>query len=442
MAIERYRDDAAQQHRATHDALTELGNRRLLDEVGPRWLAEARENRSSLSVVFFDLDNFKAINDTFGHIHGDQLLRDVSARLREYCGDEALITRFGGDEFVVVFREPVEAVLHRLEQLRLSLSLSIQLGSLPVQVRYSAGVVDGLSEDAGTEFSEIVGQADEMARRAKSDGGDRSTVANATAAKRWKVRNGLARGMAAALRAPDVISPHYQPIVSLPDGRVQGFEVLLRLAEPSLASVSIAECIAVAEHTGLIHELGRRMLEQAFAVLADDASPFPDLYLNVNVSVRQLMSRQFLDDVKALVATYPEVVPRICLEVTESQWLDPNGPAGDLLRDIRSLGLKLALDDFGTGHASLSYLQALPFDTVKIDRHFVSGVEADPRHRSICVALLAMARSCGMTAVAEGVETAPQAALLADLGYDRAQGYLWSRPLPLSAAIDWLKAHR
>jgi cyclic di-GMP phosphodiesterase Gmr len=248
--------------------------------------------------------------------------------------------------------------------------------------------------------------------------------------------------MAAALRSPDVISPHYQPIGSLPDGSVQGFEVLLRLAEPSLASVSIAECIAVAEHTGLIHELGRRMLEQAFAVLADEASPFPDLYLNVNVSVRQLMSRQFLDDVKALVATYPEVVPRICLEVTESQWLDPNGPAGDLLRDLRSLGLKLALDDFGTGHASLSYLQALPFDTVKIDRHFVSGVESDPRHRSICVALLAMARSCDMTAVAEGVETASQAALLADLGYDRAQGYLWAKPLPLRAAIDWLAAHR
>jgi diguanylate cyclase (GGDEF)-like protein len=442
MAIERYRDDAAQQYRATHDVLTELGNRRLLNEEGPLWLESARGQQGHICVAFIDLDNFKAINDTFGHLQGDQLLRDVGARLKEQAGDQALIVRFGGDEFVVVFRENLESVLLRLENLRQSLSTGIQINGLPVQVRYSAGVVDALSEGASTDFSEIVGQADEMTRRAKNDGGDRSVVANASASKRWKFRNGLARDMAVALRSPDVISPHYQPIVSLPDGRVQGFEVLLRLAEPSLAKVSIAECIEVAEHTGLIHELGRRMLQQAFAVLADPASPFEGCYLNVNVSVRQLMSRQFLDEVKALVDQYPQVVPRMCLEVTESQWLDPAGPAGDLLRDIRALGLKLALDDFGTGHASLSYLKALPFDTVKIDRHFVSRVESETRDRSICTALLAMARSCGMGVVAEGVETLAQAAALTDMGYDRAQGYLWSRPLSLSATTDWMATQR
>ncbi len=442
MAIERYRDDAAQQYRATHDVLTTLGNRRLLDEEGPRWLERARSEGGCLSVAFLDLDNFKAINDTFGHIQGDQLLKDVALRLREYAGDTALIARFGGDEFVIVFDESVDMVQARLEQLRESLALSINLGALPVQVRYSAGVVDARSEDAGADFGEIIGQADEMARRAKSDGGDRTAVANAVASKRWKLRTGLARGMAFALRAPDAIVPFFQPIVSLDSGEVQGFEMLLRMRDPALSKVSPAECIEVAEYTGLIHELGRRMLEEAFALLAQDPGPLTGFYLNVNVSVRQLMNRQFLDEVKGLVETYPAVVPRICLEVTESQWLDPNGPAGDLLRDIKGLGLKLALDDFGTGHASLSYLQSLPFDTVKIDRHFVNHVESDPRHRSICIALLAMARSCGMSAVAEGVETASQAAVLSELGYDKAQGYRWSRPMPLSATIDWLTARR
>ncbi|MEN9705322.1 MAG: hypothetical protein RLZZ393_1201 [Pseudomonadota bacterium] len=443
MAIERHRDDAAQEYRATHDVLTGLGNRRLLNEHAPAWLDAARASGSSLSVAFLDLDDFKAINDTFGHVLGDKLLQDVSLRMREYAGDDALIARFGGDEFVIVLRESVDQALERLEQLRRALALNLQLGSIAVQVRYSAGVVDALAEDAGTEFDEIVGQADEMARKAKSDGGDRSAVADVSASRRWRMRNVIARGMVSALQAQDdAIVPYFQPIVSLPDVRVQGFEMLLRLGEPSLADIPISECIAVAEHTGQIHDIGRRMLSRAFQTLSDDDGPFGGLYLNVNVSVRQLMSRQFLDDVKALVAAHPQVVPRICLEVTESQWLDPNGPAGDLLRDLKALGLALALDDFGTGHASLSYLQSLPFDTVKIDRHFVSQVESDARHRSICVALLAMARSCGMTAVAEGVETASQAALLAELGYDRAQGYLWSRPLPMAAAIDWLAEHR
>lgn len=442
MAIERHRDDAAQQYRATHDVLTNLGNRRLLDEEGLRWLERVRAEGGSLSVAFLDLDNFKAVNDTFGHIYGDQLLKSVAQRLREYCGDDALVARFGGDEFVVVFDESVDMVQARLEQLRESLALSINIGSLPVQVRFSAGVVDALSEDAGGNFGEIIGQADEMARRAKTDGGDRTAVADAVASKRWKLRTGLARGMAFALRAPDAIMPVFQPIVSLETGEVQGFEVLLRLRDPELSRVSPAECIEVAEYTGLIHDLGRRMLEDAFALLAQEPGPLSGYYLNVNVSVRQLMNRQFFDDVKALVDTYPAVVPRICLEVTESQWLDPNGPAGDLLRDIKGLGLKLALDDFGTGHASLSYLQSLPFDAVKIDRHFVNRVDTDPRHRSICIALLAMAHSCGMTAVAEGVETDSQVATLVELGYDKAQGYRWSRPLPLPAMIDWLAAHR
>lgn len=442
MAIERYRDDAAQQYRATHDVLTGLGNRRLLDEEGPRCLAKARAQGGSLSVAFLDLDNFKAINDTFGHIYGDQLLKSVAVRLREYCGEEALIARFGGDEFVAVFDESVDMVQARLEQLRESLALSINVGSLPVQVRYSAGVVDARSEDAGAEFSEIIAQADEMARRAKTDGGDRTAVADAVTSKRWKLRTGLARGMSFALRAPDAIVPFFQPIVSLSTGEVQGFEMLLRLRDPALAKVSPGECIEVAEYTGLIHDIGRRMLEEAFALLAQVPGPLAGFYLNVNVSVRQLMNRQFLDDVKGLVEAHPAVVPRICLEVTESQWLDPSGPAGDLLRDLKDLGLKLALDDFGTGHASLSYLQSLPFDTVKIDRHFVNHVETDARRRSICIALLAMARSCGMSAVAEGVETDSQAAVLAEMGYDRAQGYRWSRPMPLSATIDWLAARR
>jgi EAL domain-containing protein (putative c-di-GMP-specific phosphodiesterase class I) len=226
--------------------------------------------------------------------------------------------------------------------------------------------------------------------------------------------------------------------MSLANGTLQGFEMLLRIRDATISSIPIGECIAVAEQSGLIHDIGKRMLKAAFELLETYPIEFQDLYLNVNISVRQLMSRNFITTLRDLVDAHPQTTSRICLEVTESHWLDANGAAGDLLREIHTMGFKLALDDFGTGHASLSYLQSLPFDSVKMDRHFVENIETNSRDASVCLALLAMAHSCGMTAVAEGVETRTQAEKLTQMGYDCAQGYWYAKPMSISSAREWM----
>ena len=439
MAIERHNEQALQRYQATHDVLTGLGNRRLLEEEGPRMREAALQEGSHLCAVFIDLDNFKSINDTFGHTLADEVLAKIAARMRQHFGDESLVTRFGGDEFVALCREPQGAVLGRIEALRQSLAVGVSMGSLQVEVRYSAGLVDQAKTGPESAFAELIAASDEMSRRAKAAGGDRCITADRDSTGTWAYRHQLNQTMVRALGAGDAIQPHLQPIVTLADGSLRGFEMLLRLRDPELAQVPIADCISVAEQTGLIHDIGFRMLQAAFDLLVNHPDEMHGLVLNVNVSVRQLMSRTFPDSLRQMADAHPDLARQICLEVTESHWLDSNGPAGDLLRQVHQMGFRLALDDFGTGHASLSYLQSLPFDCVKMDRHFIENLEGSPRDAALCVALLAMAHSCGMTAVAEGVETAGQAELLARMGYDGAQGYLWSRPLSLDAALDFAR---
>jgi diguanylate cyclase (GGDEF)-like protein len=437
MAIERFNAESLQRHLATHDVLTGLGNRRLLEEEGPRWQQDAIAQSANLCAVFIDLDNFKSINDTFGHTLADELLAKIAAKIQEHFSESALVTRFGGDEFIVLMRAPQGAAIECLEALRHTLGRSVSMGEIHVEVRFSAGLVDIHNIGASGTFADLVSASDEMARRAKSAGGDRCISADRSAAQAWSRRHQLNHALKRALGQPNAIDPHLQPILSLADGTLQGFEMLLRLRDAKIASTPIGECIAVAEQTGLIHDIGNRMLKAAFELLETYPIEFKNLYLNVNISVRQLMSRNFLTTLRDLVDAYPQLTPRICLEVTESHWLDANGAAGDLLREIHALGFKLALDDFGTGHASLSYLQSLPFDSVKMDRHFVEHIETNARDASVCQALLAMAHSCGMTAVAEGVETRAQADRLSQMGYDCAQGYLYSRPMPVQSALAW-----
>ena len=435
LAIERHRDQARQHHLATHDALTGLGNRRLLAESGEAWLFEAQAIGQPLCVVFIDLDNFKSANDTFGHLLGDRLLREVARNMGDAFGTDAQLARFGGDEFVAVLREPREAVLLRLESLRLTLSRSLRIDALNMDVRFSAGLVDTGKLSGVHSFDDLVLQADEMSRRAKLEGGDRCVVADSAATERWTLRHRIARGLVQALESSDTIAPHLQPVVTLPGGEIHGYELLLRFGSGPLMAVSVSDAIDVAEQSGLIVELGNRVLDFAFRLLAERRDVLRGKVLNVNVSVRQLASREFMERIRLLVDQHPAIAGQVCLEITESHWLDTNGPAAEVLQELKRMGLRLALDDFGTGHASLSYLQALPFDVVKIDRHFVKDVDTNTRNRSVCMALLAMARSCSMGVVAEGVETQAEADTLTAVGFDHAQGYLWSRSVPVEQAL-------
>ena len=442
LSIERHNDQKVLEYRATHDQLTGLGNRRLLEEKGQEFVTEGLDAGKPVSLVFIDLDNFKAINDTFGHLQGDKLLCEVSKSIKSFVGENSLLVRLGGDEFVAVILSDLDEVASKLTMLRASLDSSVNMGDTRVQIRFSAGVVDCSLKGMPDELEALIGYADEMVRSCKSLGGDRFIVADHSISKMRLSRSKIARDLTLVLRDPDSIWPHVQPIFKLDKPELSGFEMLMRIRDRRLEKISPAECIEVAERTGLINEIGNRMLKKGFDFAANNADMFDGMTMNVNVSVRQLMGREFIEYVSVLSEINPQAISSICIEVTESQYLDPSSPAGNVLNLLKSMGFKLSLDDFGMGHASLSYLQSLPFDSVKVDRFFVKDIEEVPRNRAICQALIAMATSCDMKVVAEGVETGKQAEILLDLGCKYAQGYLWSKPFPVEQAPGYILKYK
>jgi diguanylate cyclase (GGDEF)-like protein len=437
IALERSRDDESRSHRALHDSLTGLGNRTLLNHSGPGLVASARRTGEPLTLAFIDLDGFKSYNDSYGHVRGDELLQDIAAVMVTVLGERPLLVRTGGDEFVALLHADLPHAEQRLEQLRQALANDIRIGDVGVPVRFSCGVA-AVGPDA-TDLDALVYFADEAARRAKSRGGDRVVVVGTIELSDYLRRRDSIGILTNAVSAGSFI-PHLQPVVALTTRRPIAFELLLRTDDPRLAHVPIHEWISIAEETGLIHEIGMYMLRTATQLLADQAEDLRGVNLNVNLSVRQLTRRHFLDEVAALLAETGVDPHRICLEITESLWLDTDGPARDTVRALKAMGFLLALDDFGTGYASLGYLRELDFDTVKVDRSFVQGVHLDGNDRSMCDVMLAMCQVCDLGVVAEGVETEEQARALAELGFEAAQGFLFGEPMPVAAALAWLAA--
>lgn len=439
LAAERHRDDERQRELANHDALTGLGNRNLLHTQGREAIDRALRDGSPLCLGFIDLDKFKLYNDQFGHIAGDALLRSIGERMQGALAPAPAIARFGGDEFVVLLAEPVGGARERLRALAADLAHGVGIGDARVSVSFSCGLVQ--VTPATGDLDTLLFHGDEAARRAKALGGDRCEIADTETSRRSLRRRQIARDLQEALDTGR-IDPHLQPLISLADGRPVGFEMLFRTQHPGLAKVVVTECIEVAEETGHIHRLGLDMLGAAFRLAADAARPLGDLTINVNLSVLQIMRSGFVDQVRFL-ADQCEVDPRrICLELTESQWLDTEGPARQAMVDLSRLGFQLALDDFGTGYASLNYLQSLPFSTVKIDRSFISRLNLDRNAGALCAALLAMGKACDLNVLAEGVETPEQAHELHAMGFQLGQGYLWARPMNRQAAADWLSGAR
>ena len=435
LAAERHRDDERQRELANHDALTGLGNRNLLHARGREAIDKALRDATPLCLGFIDFDKFKLYNDQFGHIAGDALLRAIGERMQAALAPAETIARFGGDEFVVLLPEPIEAARARMRALAADLTGGVDIGESRVAVTFSCGLV--AVTPATGDLDTLLFHGDEAARRAKALGGDRCEIADTETSRRSLRRLQIARDLQETLDTGR-IDPHLQPLMSLADGKPVGFEMLFRAQHPGLAHVLVTECIEVAEETGHIHRLGLEMLAAAFRLATDARKPLGDLTINVNLSVLQIMRNGFVDQVRALAEQHRVDPRRICLELTESQWLDTEGPARQAVIDLSRLGFQLALDDFGTGYASLNYLQSLPFNTVKIDRSFISRLNGDRNASALCAALLAMGKACDLSVLAEGVETAEQARELQAMGFHLGQGYLWARPMNRQAAADWL----
>jgi diguanylate cyclase (GGDEF)-like protein/PAS domain S-box-containing protein len=409
---------------ATHDSLTGLANRALFSERLTATLAGDGGHR--LSLVLVDLDDFKLVNDTLGHTSGDHLLVAVAGRLRHAVRADDAVARLGGDEFAILLPGHGPAAAERvLEAIIVALRAPFGLDGREHVVRASFGVVEGAP---GDEAGDLMRRADIAMYEAKArgDGGWQHYLPGmqARGAELDRATADLRRGLDAG-----ELFVLYQPVVTLPGGDLAGSETLVRWQHPERGLVGPLEFIPLAEQSGLIVELGRWVMREACDQMAVWGRAAPPT-INVNVSARQLREPAFADEVARTLRETGLDARRLTVEITESTAVGGEA-TGESLSRLRRLGVRLSLDDFGTGQSTLTLLATCPVDQIKLDRSFVP----DDRSDVIAAAVRQLARGFGVEAVAEGVETAEQAARLAALGYDRAQGYHFGRPMPAADLI-------
>jgi diguanylate cyclase (GGDEF)-like protein len=396
---------------------------------------EAQRQEEPLSLVFLDLDHFKLFNDNFGHQLGDKLLLQFSMQLKECLPTAHLLARFGGDEFVGIIPEPADPVSERLHDLLRRLEQdTLLIDRVRARLSFASGVVD--LADVDWNISQAILQADTAARQAKDNGRHRIQMVDAAQLSAVQRRRQVAKELEDALRY-GLVHPHAQPIVDLRTGAPLSMELLFRARTGVLQGVSTELCINVAEEVGLIDAIGLEMLRGACRLLKEPAIASSELVINVNLSVHQLLREDFPGEVAQLLAAEAVDAQRICLEITESRCLDPDGPSRLLLNRLVGQGFSLALDDFGTGYASL-LLRSVPFRQVKVDKTFVQELEVSEEALALCRAMLDMAKAYGIQVTAEGVETRQQRQILEELGYIRGQGYLFAQPTPLEETAPLL----
>jgi diguanylate cyclase (GGDEF)-like protein len=418
-----------------------LPNRLLfIDRVG-RLIKHMKRRKDYLfAVLFMDLDGFKMINDSMGHLIGDQLLIGVANRL-EKClrstdtvarlGDTCTIARLGGDEFSVLLddiKDPSDAK-RGADRMMKTLSAPFILGGKEVFTSVSIGIA--LSNLANEQPEEILRDADTAMYRAKSLGKARCEVFDADMRASLMSRLQLETDLRHALERGEFRN-FYQPIVALLSGEIAGFEALLRWQHPTRGLLTPNEFIPIAEETGLIRELGWWNLREACRQIREwraGSVNHRHLTISVNLSAKQFLQQNLVENIRNLLrelALRPEALK---LEITESTVMgDPSG-AVEMLQQIKSLGIRLAIDDFGTGYSSLSYLHRFPLDTLKIDRSFISALGDNGEGMEIARTILPMANNLGLDVVAEGIETLQQFTLLKELQCKYGQGYYFSRPL-------------
>ena len=449
--LERIRAQEQIAHQATHDPLTGLANRLLFRDRLELALARAKRRESFAALLFLDLDRFKDVNDALGHSAGDQLLREVSNRLQATLratdtvgrvGDEEFtLARFGGDEFVVLCEDlPSESGAVRIaERVQQALLSPFVLERTEHVVTASIGIV--LTRGAGRNAESLLRDADIAMYRAKQRGPGNWEIFDEALRNRALERVATERALRQALDAGE-LRLHYQPIVSLDCGTVRSVEALVRWQHPERGLLPPGQFIPIAEQSALILQIGawtlREACEQAYRWRArfGDAAPLP---VSVNVSARQLAQPALPEIIRQVLADTGVRAADLAIEVTETALIeDSSVPVASLL-ELKALGVKILLDDFGTGYSSLSHVQRFPIDTLKIDRSFVMHLGAGKDDCAIVRAIAAMASALGLGVVAEGVETAEQAAEAHALGCGWAQGYHFARPAP-AAEIESLIA--
>ncbi len=413
------------EYMAHHDSLTDLPNRVMLNDR-LEYVLERVQRGEMVAVHHLDLDQFKAVNDTLGHPCGDKLLRIVAERLCGLVDETDTIARMGGDEFVIVqaaIADPAEATSLAqgvIDTLSKPYDIDGQQAVIGVSIGISVGPGDGSGPD------KLLRNADLALYRAKSDGRGTFRFFEPVMDLQMQTRRVLEQDLRKALPAGE-FELHYQPVVNLASKEISGFEALIRWHHPSKGMISPADFIPLAEEIGFIVPLGEWVIRQACAT----AALWPDeLHVAVNISAIQFRNPGLMQVIVSALAASGLAATRLEIEITESVLLHNKEATLAVLHQLRALGIRIAMDDFGTGYSSLTYLQSFPFDKIKIDRSFVKNITENSSSLNIVRAVAALANGMGMTATAEGVETAEQLQSIASEGCTEMQGFLFSRPLP------------
>jgi diguanylate cyclase (GGDEF)-like protein len=422
---ERRRAEEQITHLAHYDALTDLPNRALFHERLNEELAGMAPGEQ-LAVLYIDIDEFKSVNDSLGHMIGDELLKFVAASLSHCIGKTDFVARLGGDEFAIV----QTAVRNQAEitdlVTRLYHAIREPYEYLGHQLTADASIGVALAPQHGTNLDQILKNADLAMYAAKSAGRRTYRFFEPEMDAQIKARRLLEMDLRQAI-AERALEVYYQPCVSLQDNEITGCEALLRWRHPERGMISPAEFVPIAEETGLINQLG----EWALATACAEATTWPeDIKLAVNVSPVQFRSGTLALKIVAALAASGLPAHRLELEITEAVLIRDDDAALAILHQLRAIGVRIALDDFGTGYSSLSYLQRFPFDKIKIDRCFVNDIAEPDGSSSIVQAVVNIAAARHMTTTAEGVETKQQQELLRALGCTEMQGYLFSAAKP------------
>ena len=422
-------------HQASHDQLTGLYNRHFFIEYLQRLMNTLRDSGHYSYLLLIDLDHFKTINDSLGHDIGDTLLKEVSLRLQQHLPADHVLSRLGGDEFIITGaeytdRQSCEARAMALsEELLASLKQSYIIERHHLYISSSIGV--SLISADSDNANRFIKEADIAMYEVKATGRDGVFLFSDEMSARVEKKLEIERLLHFALENNE-ISLHFQPQLNAA-GVIIGAESLARWNNEKLGSVSPAEFIPIAEQTGLIVELGNQILERAFAALRRWHDQ--DLHLeqlSINISIRQFMHHGFIDEIKRLSEQHltAELLHHVVFEVTETLVAEDINRIIAIMQELHTLGIRFSMDDFGTGYSSLSYLKQLPIDEIKIDRAFVSKLDQDEEDQAMITTILKMAQVFGLSIVAEGVETEGQWRYLRERNCNYFQGYLFSQPLP------------